>query len=420
MRGLSPELSKTPVVESGDWLMLADKCIIVGITGGIAAYKAPDLISMLVRAGADVHVIMTESAAEFITPLTLQTISRNPVLTRMFDPLGEWQVRHVSLADRADLIAVVPATANIIGKVCAGIADDMLSTTVMATKAPVLFCPAMNVHMYENQILQDNISKLRSKGYHFLEPASGRLACGYEGKGRLPDVSLIFEKIQNLISFDKDLEGQTFLITAGPTREYIDPVRYLSNGSTGKMGYALAEAARDRGARVVLVSGPVSIPVPGGVTHIPVVSARDMFDAVIEHYSGANVIIKSAAVSDYHPKVRLSTKLKKSRGDWTLELEQNPDILQHLGENKGDRILVGFAAETDNVLENAAKKVRAKNLDLIVANDVTQPGAGFGTDTNIVKILDRDGQVEELDMMSKKDAANRILDRIFKLSKAVE
>ncbi len=395
--------------------MLTDKCIIVGVTGGIAAYKVPDLISKLVKAKAEVHVIMTESATKFITPLSLQTISRNPVISGMFDTPGEWEVQHVSLADRADLLLVVPATANIIGKVCAGIADDMLSTTIMATRAPVVFAPAMNVNMYENPLVQANIAKLKSHGYRFIEPATGLLACGYEGKGRLPEVNTIFEAICGLLGAAKDLAGKTVLVTAGPTREYIDPVRFLTNGSSGKMGYAIAKAARDRGARVILVSGPVNIPVPAGVAHVPVISAREMFDAVVKHYTEADIIIKTAAVADYQPKEKLESKLKKGPGDWNLELERTPDILQYLGEKKGNRILVGFAAETDNLVQNASVKVQAKNLDFIVANDITQPGAGFGTDTNVVKIIYRDGRVEELDKLDKKEIAHHILDRVVNL-----
>lgn len=397
--------------------MLADKCIVVGITGGIAAYKVPDLVSRLTKAGADVHCIMTQSAEHFVTPLTLQTVSRNPVTTQMFETPREWDVRHISLADRADMLVVVPATANIIGKVSAGIADDMLSTTIMAVQSPVLFAPAMNVHMYKNPIVQDNITRLKSYGYHFLEPETGRLACGYEGKGRLPDIDVIFDKIRSFFNTKKDLSGKTYLITAGPTREFVDPVRFLTNRSTGKMGYALARAASDRGARVILVSGPVSIPVPDGVNHIPVISASDMFQAVKNYYRESDVIIKSAAVADYTPKTKSEIKLKKGEGDLSLELSRTTDILRYLGENKGSRILVGFAAETDHLVENAVKKVRDKNLDLIVANDVTVPGAGFGTDTNIVKLLYRDGLIEELDKMSKDKVAHKILDRIVSLHK---
>ncbi|HWI55229.1 MAG TPA: bifunctional phosphopantothenoylcysteine decarboxylase/phosphopantothenate--cysteine ligase CoaBC [Desulfobacteria bacterium] len=395
--------------------MLTDKCIIVGVTGGIAAYKVPDLVSKLVKAGADVHVIMTESATQFITPLTLRTISRNPVTTQMFEISGSWDVRHISLADRADLIVTVPATANIIGKVRAGIADDILTTTIMASHAPVLFAPAMNVHMYENAIVQDNISSLKAHGYHFIEPASGWLACGYEGKGRLPDVEVIYDKITGFFSNSADLEGRTFLITAGPTREFIDPVRFITNRSTGRMGYALARAARERGAKVILVSGPVDIPAPDGVTLIPVQSAGEMFEAVKDNFQSADVIIKAAAVADYTPSQTLKKKLKKGDGVLNLELDRTQDILKYLGENKGNHILVGFAAETDNLIENAQKKIQSKNLDMIVANDVTVPGAGFGTDTNIVKLLYRDGHIEELDKMSKGDVAHCILDRVINL-----
>lgn len=392
--------------------MLADKCIVIGITGGIAAYKIPDLVSKLTKAGADVHCIMTQSAQHFVTPLTLQTVSRNPVTTEMFESPKNWDVRHISLADRADMLVVVPATANVIGKVCAGIADDMLSTTIMAVQAPVLFAPAMNVHMYQNPIVQDNINKLKSYGYHFLEPDTGRLACGYEGKGRLPDNEVIFDKIKTFFSNEKDLSGKTYLITAGPTREFVDPVRFLTNRSTGKMGYSLARAASDRGARVILISGPVNIPVPDGVDHIPVISASDMFEAVKHYYQNADVIIKSAAVADYTPKNKSESKLKKGEGDLSLELSRTTDILRYLGDNKGNRILIGFAAETDNLDQNAVKKIKGKNLDLIVANDITVPGAGFGTDTNIVKLIYRDGRVEDLEKMSKDQVAHSILDRI--------
>jgi len=395
--------------------MLANKCIIVGITGGIAAYKAVELVSRLVGAGADVHVIMTRAATRFITPLTLQTISHNPVITDMFELPAKWEVQHVSLADKADLLAVVPATANIIGKVNAGIADDMLSTTIMATKAPVLFAPAMNVHMYENPLVQANISKLISCGYRFIEPEAGKLACGYEGKGRLPETDALLKSIDEILGGSRDLADKTFLITAGPTREYFDPVRFVTNDSTGKMGFAMAAAARDRGARVILIAGPVVISPPQGVTCIPVTSADEMFEAVKRHYDEADIVIKAAAVADYKPANRFSSKIKKGPGGLTVEFVRTPDILSYLGENKGGRMLVGFAAETGSLLENAAKKLRAKNLDMIVANDITLEGAGFGVDTNIVKLLYRDGQIEELEKMSKTEVAHCILDRLLLL-----
>lgn len=395
--------------------MLANKCIIVGITGGIAAYKAVELVSRLVGAGADIHVIMTRAATRFITPLTLQTISHNPVITDMFELPAKWEVQHVSLADKADLLAVVPATANIIGKVNAGIADDMLSTTIMATKAPVLFAPAMNVHMYENPLVQANISKLISCGYRFIEPEAGKLACGYEGKGRLPETDALLKSIDEILGGSRDLADKTFLITAGPTREYFDPVRFVTNDSTGKMGFAMAAAARDRGARVILIAGPVVISPPQGVTCIPVTSADEMFEAVKRHYDEADIVIKAAAVADYKPANRFSSKIKKGPGGLTVEFVRTPDILSYLGENKGGRMLVGFAAETGSLLENAAKKLRAKNLDMIVANDITLEGAGFGVDTNIVKLLYRDGQIEELEKMSKTEVAHCILDRLLLL-----
>lgn len=399
--------------------MLANKCIIIGITGGIAAYKVPELVSMLVKSGAEVHVIMTDSASHFVTPLTLQTVSRNAVSTEMFNTSGEPGVQHIELADKADLFVVVPATANIIGKVRAGIADDILTTVIMATTAPVLLVPAMNVHMYENQIVQDNISFLKAKGYSVLEPATGRLACGYIGKGRLPELETIYNKIVEMLSEHQqrclDFEGKTVLVTAGPTREYLDPVRFLTNGSTGKMGYAIAEAVRERGGHVVLVSGPVNLPVPQGVTYIPVVSADDMYEAVKKNFGDADVVIKAAAVGDYKPFAKYDKKIKKSNDALELKLDRTPDILKFLGENKGNRVLVGFAAETDNVIQNALKKIKDKNLDFIVANDVTLPGAGFGADTNIVKILHREGKEETFPQMSKREVADCILDRVVTL-----
>lgn len=399
--------------------MLSNKCILVGITGGIAAYKVPELISRMVKAGADVHVIMSESAGHFVTPLTLQTISGNPVSWKTFNTTGEAGVQHIELADKADLFVLVPATANIIGKVRGGIADDLLSTVVMATTAPVLFAPAMNVHMYENPIVQENILYLQEKGYHFIEPDTGRLACGYVGKGRLPEIDVIFKEIVAVLNdtaaLNQDLEGRKVVITAGPTREYLDPVRFFTNGSTGKMGYAIAEAVRDRGGQAVLVSGPVHLSVPAGVTHIPVVTAEEMYQAVVKHYEMADVVIKAAAVADYCPVQVHAHKMKKTDGPLELEFERTRDILRYLGEQKKHQLLVGFAAETENLLNNAAKKVEEKNLDLIVANDITVPGAGFGSDTNIVKILHKDGKVEALSQMSKREVAHQILDRVTAL-----
>lgn len=409
--------------------MLRDKQIVVGVTGGIAAYKAADLVSRLVKAGAGVHVIMTRSACEFVAPLTFQTLSRNPVVTDMFAQPGEWEVKHVSLADRADLLVVVPATANIIGKTAHGVADDMLSTTIMATSAPVLFAPAMNVHMYENPVVQNNIKLLAGLGYHFVEPAAGRLACGYEGRGRLADIDIVFARITELINAPKDsgggqgrpagsgfdFNGKTVLVTAGPTREAIDPVRFITNASTGKMGYAVARAAAERGARVVLVSGPTNLDPPPGVELVRVNSALDMQAAVEKHFSHCDVVVKTAAVADYRPKKKAARKKKKGPEDTTLELTRNPDILYALGQKKGSRILVGFAAETDNLEKYAREKIAKKNLDFIVANDVTTPDAGFGTDTNIVKIIYPDGRVDDLPCLSKSEVAHRILDRVVKI-----
>ncbi|GAB4258613.1 bifunctional phosphopantothenoylcysteine decarboxylase/phosphopantothenate--cysteine ligase CoaBC [Thermincola ferriacetica] len=395
--------------------MLQGKCVVLGVTGGIAAYKAADLASRLIKHGAEVHVIMTKAACRFITPLTLQTISRQRVITDMFQEPVSWEVQHIALADKADLMAVVPATANIIGKVANGIADDMLSTTLMATKAPVVFAPAMNVHMYENPIVQGNINKLKQLGYYFIEPATGRLACGYEGKGRLPDVEYIMDKLIYLLVGMKDFAGKKVLVTAGGTREAIDPVRFISNRSTGKMGYAIAEAARDRGAEVTLISGPTTLDAPRDVRKIEVESADEMFEAVKQEYLQADVVIKAAAVADYKPVAVTRQKIKKGPDSISLELTRNPDILEFLGQNKGDRILVGFAAETENLMENAQKKLKKKNLDLIVANDLTLEGAGFGVDTNVVKLLFADGRVIPLEKMPKRQVADIILDTILTL-----
>lgn len=422
-------------------MMWHNKFVVVGVTGGIAAYKAAELVSTLTREGAEVQVIMTASAQQFITPLTLQTLSKNPVIVDMFAEPKAWEVQHVALADKADLFLVVPATANLIGKVANGIADDMLTTTIMATRAPVVFAPAMNVHMYANPIVQMNIHKLRGF-YHFVEPGSGRLACGYEGKGRLAELSEILEtagrvldsgtsaqqtpgEYSNRVVADindeleatqcgvADYSGLTVLVTAGATREAIDPIRFITNRSTGKMGFAIAEAAARRGARVILVAGPTNLPAPPGVELVAIESARDMYAAVTEHYPGVDVVIKSAAVADYRPKQRAGQKIKKGEGDLILELERNPDILAQLGKTKQRQVLVGFAAETNDLIRHASDKVRRKNLDFIVANDVTQAGAGFGTDTNMVKFIFPTGEIHELRMMPKSEVAGAILDQVL-------
>lgn len=395
--------------------MLQGKCIILGVTGGIAAYKAAELLRLLVKAGAEVHVVMTRSAQEFIAPLTFQTLSGNPVHTELFNLLQEQEIGHISLADRADLILIAPATANVIGKVANGIADDLLTTTVMATRAKVLFAPAMNSNMWENPVYRENHKKLESLGYHFIEPAYGDLACGWQGQGKLPDPQQIFTSAHALLG-SNDLAGKTVLVTAGPTREELDPVRFLSNYSSGKMGYAIACAARNRGARVILVSGPVNLPEPKGVETIQVVSAQEMYQVVMEKAEQADLIIKAAAVADFRPVVRGEQKIKKGDSETTVvELQRNLDILAELGQQKGSRILIGFAAETQELLKHAREKLKNKNLDMIVANDVTQEGAGFDGDTNIVRFLMADGNMEELPQMTKQEVAEVLLDRAVAL-----
>ncbi|MCX7842692.1 MAG: bifunctional phosphopantothenoylcysteine decarboxylase/phosphopantothenate--cysteine ligase CoaBC [Clostridia bacterium] len=396
--------------------MLEGKCVVVGVCGGIAAYKAVDVVSRLKKHKAEVHVIMTESAVKFVAPLTFQSISGNPVTSDMFSEPKKWNVEHISLARKADIMVIAPATANILGKVCAGIADDMLSTTIMATNAPVLFVPAMNHAMYENAIVQQNISKLGSLGYLFMEPDTGLMAAeGEYGKGRLPEPQAIVERILREVGRAKDMEGKRVLVTAGPTREPIDPVRFISNHSSGKMGYAIAEAAIKRGARVDLITGPVSIPKPQLANVINVNTAEEMHKAVFERYQQQDVLIMVAAVADYRCKNIEGRKIKKAGESLTLELVKNPDIAADLGKVKGDRILVGFGAETHDLEKNAVLKLNSKNMDIIAANDVTQDGAGFGTDTNIVKLFKRDGSVVELPKMSKREVAESILNEIVKI-----
>ena len=386
--------------------------IIVGVTGGIAAYKAAELVSLLGKQGHDVRCIMTEAAQAFITPLTLQTLSGNPVYTDMFalQQNPEWKVEHIGLAHWADCMLIVPATADFIGKVAHGLADDLLSTCVMATDAPVYFAPAMNDRMYANPIVQSNIQTLRQAGYGFVEPVDGSLACGTSGKGKMASPEAIADVVHRLR--EQDLAGMRFVITAGPTREAIDPVRFVTNHSSGKMGYALARQAMYRGADVVLVSGPVQLEAPEGVQLIPVTTAQQMFEAVQKYYTDADVVIKSAAVADYRPKTVALQKIKKSDGDMVLELERNPDILAWLGANKTHQILVGFAAETNDVEQNALGKLERKRLDFIAANDVTAAHSGFGKDTNQVTVYGADGSVHALPVLSKDDTANRILDII--------
>ena len=397
--------------------MLRGKTIVVGVCGGIAAYKVVEVVSRLSKLHADVHVIMTKNANEFVSPITFRSLSHNPVITDMFDELEDWDVKHISIANKADLFIIAPATANFIGKLAHGIADDMLSTTLMATKAPVMFAPAMNTNMYENPIVQENIEKLIRRGYIFLEPDTGTMAeRGVYGKGRLPKPESIVERIKNLLAgINKDMIGMKVLITAGPTREPIDPVRYISNNSSGKMGYAVADAAVHRGAEVKLISGPVSIQKPENVHITSVMTAEEMYQAVMNQYMDCDIIIMVAAVADYKSIHIADKKIKKSGEHLTIELSKNPDILKEVGKVKGTRILVGTCAETNDLIVNAKAKVEAKNLDMIVANDVTMEGAGFEVDTNIVKIIKKDGSIIEIPKMLKTELAYKILDEIVKL-----
>lgn len=378
------------------------KNVVIGVSGGIAVYKALDVVSKLKKHDINVHVIMTKSAQKFVTPLSFQSLSQNMVIKDMFEEPKAFEIQHISLAKKADLLVVVPATANIIGKVAGGIADDMLSTTIMATRARVIFAPAMNTNMYTNPIVQDNISKLKGLGYEFINPASGRLACGDVGDGKLADTEVIVDYILSSLHEPKDLIGKKVLVTAGPTRANLDPVRFISNKSTGKMGYAIAAEARDRGAEVVLVSGPSNEKAPAGIKFISVETNEEMLKAVLEEFDTSDIVVKSAAVADYKPKVYSKEKIKKGSGDLVLELTRDNDILKTLGENKKHQILVGFAAESNDVLKNAHKKLEGKNLDYIVANNITEKDAGFGTDTNRVIIIKRDGTSVSLDNMSKR------------------
>jgi len=395
---------------------LTGKDIVLGITGGIAAYKSADLARQLIKQGGRVHVIMTDSAREFVSPLTFQTLTGNPVTTGLFHLYDEKKIGHIALAQRADILAVAPATANCLGKVAGGIADDMLTTVIMATEAPVLFAPAMNVHMWDNAIVQENVGKLRAGGYHFIEPGRGELACGEEGTGRLAEVEDIVDEIITILA-PKDFAGKRVLVTAGPTREPLDPVRFLSNPSSGKMGYAIAQAFCRRGADVTLISGPTAEKPPRRADHVSVKTARDMYEQVESCFPAADIVVKTAAVSDYSPRNVAEQKLKKTGGSSALELERTPDILAGLGRKKGSRILVGFAAETQDLLDNAREKLRSKNLDLIVANDVSRSDAGFGLDVNKVTFLYPDGSADDLPVLSKGAVAEELLDRIARLLK---
>jgi len=394
---------------------LNNKTIVLGVSGGIAAYKACDLASKLRQAGAEVTVVMTEAAQRFVTPLTFQSLVHRPVITSLWTPVEEWEIEHITVAQRASIAVIAPATANIIGKLACGIADDFLTTFVLATRAPILICPAMNCDMYANSAVQTNIDILKKRGFHFVEPEEGVLACGDVGKGRLASVETILDQIVSILSPRQDFDGIKILVTAGPTQEPIDPVRYITNHSSGKMGYAVAQAASERGAKVILVSGPASLPSPEGVETIRVRTAAEMADATLRKARGCKVVIGGAAVADFTPAKSAVHKMKKKKADLTLTLEPTVDIIAELGKRKGRKILVGFSVETRDLVENSMKKLEKKNLDLIVCNDITQAGAGFAADTNIVTILDKKGGAEKLPRLTKLETAHRILDRVREL-----
>jgi phosphopantothenoylcysteine decarboxylase/phosphopantothenate--cysteine ligase len=394
--------------------VLKDRKILLGITGGIAAYKALELTRLLALEEAQVRVIMTRSAMEFVQPLSFQVLSGQPVCTHLFNLEAESRIGHIEVATEAEVAVIAPATANIIGKLTHGIADDYLTTALLACTAPKIICPAMNVNMYESQVVQENLAKLKSRGFHQLGPETGDLACGVQGLGRLVPVDEILESIRRVLT-PQSLQGKKVLVTAGPTREMLDPVRHLTNPSSGKMGYALASAARRRGAEVTLVSGPSSLAPPHGVKQVQVTTAQEMYEAVMEQFTQVEAVVMAAAVSDYRPKKRAVEKIKKIKASETLELEKTEDILLRLGELKEGQILVGFAAETEKMLENAKAKLRQKNLDFIVANDLTAANAGFGSDTNEVTILWPGGEVEKLPLKSKEMIAMEIWDRVERL-----
>ncbi len=391
-------------------------CVVLGVTGGIAVYKACELLRLLQKRGIDVFVVMTQNACRFVAPLTFETLSGHPVAVDTFDRPQTWEVEHIALAKRADLFLIAPATANIMGKMACGIADDMLSTTVMATRAPVLVAPAMNTGMWENAAVQQNVKTLRARGVEIVAPVSGHLACGDNGAGKLEDVAVIAERACELLFAKKDMEGLRVMVTAGPSREALDPVRYISNRSSGKMGYAIAQAAQKRGAEVTLLSGPVAIEVPQGVKLVPFTTTQELLDRASELAQEQDLLIQAAAPADYRAKEIAPQKIKKQGGEpMTFTLVENPDVAATLGKAKrSGQVFVGFAAETNDVLAHARDKLARKNLDMIVANDVTRPGAGFDVDTNIVTLITKDGQ-EALPMMSKAEVAQRILDRALAL-----
>jgi len=394
--------------------MLTGREIVLGVTGSIACYKAVELLRELIRREASVTVVMTEGARQFITPLTFATLSKRPVLTDLFTLDYGSRIAHVSTAEGADLLLVAPATADILGKFASGLADDLLTNLFLAAHVPVLIAPAMDRQMWQHPAVQENVRRLKERGVRFVGPEVGELASGLYGPGRLAEVSEIVLAVEALLS-PQDLSGEVVLVTAGPTQEPLDPIRYVSNRSSGRMGYAIAEAALARGAKVILVSGPTALKPPSQVETIFVQTAGEMREAVFKSFPETTIVIKAAAVADYRPARMLPSKLKKTGGAFSLEFVPTPDILEELGERKEGRILVGFAAETENVIERAKEKLLKKNLDLIVANDVTKEGAGFGSETNLVTILDREGTVEELPLLSKAEVAHRILDRVVAL-----
>ena len=395
--------------------MLKGKTVLLGVTGSIAAYKIASLASMLRKQHADVHVLMTKNATNFIHPITFETLTGNKCIVDTFDRNFSFEVEHISLAKKADVVLVAPASANVIGKLANGIADDMLTTTILACTVPILISPAMNTHMYENPIVQDNLKRLQHYGMQIIDPASGMLACQDVGKGKIPEPELLYQYICREIAFSKDWKGKRVLVTAGPTQEKIDPVRYITNHSTGKMGYAVARAASYRGAEVTLVSGPTALPYPEFVRTIPVQSAQEMYEAVLSHAGKQDLIIMSAAVADYRPCKIHEEKIKKADENLSLSLEKTKDILQTLGSRKNpDQILCGFSMETEHMIENSRKKLQKKNLDLIVANNLKESGAGFGVDTNVVTLITEEGE-QALPQMTKDQVAHKILDRCHDL-----
>jgi len=392
--------------------MVRDKTIVLGVTGSIAAYKAAELASKLTQEGAKVDVVMTKSAQEFVTPLTFRSITQRPVITEMFELASEFSIEHVALAERADLVVIAPATANTIAKLAGGIADDILCCTVLATRAPVVVAPAMNVNMYENQVTQENIARLKGRGFTFAGPAYGRLASGAWGLGRLAEIDDILGTIHQILGVGGDLAGRRIVVSAGGTQEPVDPVRHIGNRSSGKMGYALAEAARDRGAEVVLVSGPSVLKPPVGVDMVRVQTTLQMRDAIANAVTKADALLMAAAPADYRSAAIAEAKIKKGKETLTIDLVENPDIVS---EVKGDFIRVGFAAESENLVENATEKLKKKKLDFIVANDITATDSGFAVDTNRVVLIDRSGKVESLPLLSKVEVAHQVLDRVVKL-----